>query len=238
MSRPPHMHEAEVLYSDPHLAVSCLERAQTGTGRALISFTGVGHAQGGVDVQRPEFVTAGNQYDAIFFVSDLTRSWGNLLDFGKVAEIVASRVGTVELHCIGNSMGAFNALLAPSQIPVSRVVAFAPQFSVHPEIVPWEIRWEEYRRAISDWKYPSLEAVWSPQSEYFVFVGNKGRDHKHARMFPKLPNLHLTRVEGRHNLARGLKEAGILQEVIRRCFAGEFTPEWFQTVQPQNTAAQ
>ena len=190
-----------------------------------------------MDVQRPEFVSAGNQYDAIFFVSDLMRSWGNLLDFKRIAEVVADRVGDAEIHCIGNSMGAFNALLAPSQMRVSRVVAFAPQFSVHPDIVPWEIRWEDYRSAITEWKYPSLEGVWTPDTEYFVFIGNKGRDRKHARLFPKLRNLHLTRVDGKHNLARGMKGSGILQEVIRRCFAGEYTLDWFEAVQAQNTAA-
>jgi len=237
MANPRHMRLAEVLHSDAHLAISCLDGAEQGTGRALISFTGVGHSLGGLDVQQPEFVGAGSQYDATFFVSDLTRSWGNLLDFTRVAEIVGQKVGKVEIHCIGNSMGAFNALLAPSQMSVSRVVAFAPQFSVHPDVVPWEIRWEEYRNAITDWKYPSLEGVWVAETEYFVFASNKGRDRKHARLFPKLQNLHLTRVDGAHNLARSMKDAGILQEVIRRCFAGEYTLDWFEAVQAQNTAA-
>ena len=223
------MHALETLYADTWMRVTRMQASASGVRRVLLSFTGVGHAMGGIDVQSPEFAGAGSTYDAVFFISDLTRSWGNRLDFAQLDALIAEAAPGAERHCIGNSMGGFLALLAPSLMPVSQVLAFAPQFSVDPSIVPWERRWEEYRNGIDTWRFPSLKDCWQDQTRYHVLIGALGIDRRHAALFPTdLPNLLVTKVPARHDLAAELKTAGVLRDVIQKTFAGTFTPAWFE----------
>ena len=53
---------------------------QTEGERCIVSFTGVGHGMGGVDLQKPEF-SAGPAAGPRVFVMDKTRSWGNALNW-------------------------------------------------------------------------------------------------------------------------------------------------------------
>jgi hypothetical protein len=113
------------------------------SGGVLLSFTGVGHAMGGIDVQQPEFFGAGRGFDNIIFVSDLTRSWGNHIDFPLLAERVAPFIAGRRVFCIGNSMGGFLAILASRYIEIEASISFAPQYSINPETAPWEDRWKK-----------------------------------------------------------------------------------------------
>ena len=58
----------------------------------LLSFTGIGHGMGGIDVQRPEFFGAGKSFGNVIFMSDRKRSWGNSLDFGRLIEVLEPHI--------------------------------------------------------------------------------------------------------------------------------------------------
>lgn len=218
------MGDLHTYYEDDHLRIQVADLAEGGTGRTLVSFTGVGHRLGGMDVQEPEFFRAGQGYDKVIFVSDLTRSWGNALDLPRLTAAVQDIAGDQQVDCIGNSMGGFLALLAPTFLPVRTTLAFAPQFSVHPDVVPWEPRWLPYRAQITDWRYPSLEGQFRPDSRYYVFMGGDKHDMRHAEMFPQLPNLTMTVMPMfDHKVARDLKTLGLLPGIVQHSFAGSFT---------------
>ena len=214
------MPEPVVVHADDNVEIRFAASDDAGSDKVLLSFTGIGHALGGIDFLRPEFRNASAGYAGIYFVSDMKRTWGNNLDFDLIRGVIEKASPGAKFDSLGNSMGGFLALLAPSILPIGVAMAFAPQFSVNRDIAPFENRWLNYRDAISHWKYPSLDGVWQDSTKYYAFIGSQGIDGQHADMFPDLENIVLTRLPGEHNIAADLKSAGLLHEVIRQCSAG------------------
>lgn len=195
---------------------------QDGSGSDLIiSFTGVGHQTGGVDLQTPEFSRSGIN-NPIIYVIDKRRSWGNSLDWAELERIIKGMRHYEQLVLIGNSMGGFLAVLSAKRLMADVVVAFAPQWSVSPNIVPFETRWMKYRKHIALFHYPSLKNCFPNRCRFYIFCGSNENDIRHLKMFPKdVKNLHLYQLfEGGHSVASSLKESGILYDVIRGCIVG------------------
>lgn len=227
------MRDATTLFEDDLLRVSTIRRDGPSTGRSLVTFTGVGHNLAGLDIQQPEFFKAGDDYESITFVIDRTRSWGNAVDFDKLSGLLDAVAGDTEIHLLGNSMGGFLALLAPSvlSVPVSDVLAIVPQFSVHPDIVPWEDRWPEYTDHITTWRYPSLEGHIVPDCDYTILTGGRPKDKRHLRMIPEADNVSKFIFSGfNHQLAANLKRRGKLQEGIALALAGAMSQDWVDSV--------
>jgi len=190
---------------------------------AILCFTGIGHAIGGIDVQSEEFLRASASATALFVV-DKTRSWGNHIDWAALREAVAPHIAGRTLHTLGNSMGGFLAILATRFFEVDVAVAFAPQYSVHPEQMPDEHRWDDYVQGIRRWRWPSLDGAFQARTRYYVLAGVGGADDAHLARFPVLPNLHKLwfRDPGfQHHVAQRLKQEGCLYEVIARCLQGQ-----------------
>ncbi|MBE0553994.1 MAG: hypothetical protein IH625_09920 [Rhodobacteraceae bacterium] len=221
------MREPETIFEDKNLRIMLAQSNERSNGRTLVSFTGVGHGMGGIDVQKPEFFKAGDGYGNMVFVTDVSRSWGNRIDFAFLNEVLEPFKGKDGFDALGNSMGGFLAVLAARFLQFRTVVAFAPQFSVKPEIVPWETRWRNYRQAIEVWRYPSLDEMWLPETRYYVFSSVGGLDGKHTDMLPERENLTVTKVKAHHDFAQTLKDAGLLHEVIRACFEQSYSTSWF-----------
>lgn len=185
----------------------------------FLCFTGVGGGVGGVQME--EFVgsTRLPGYFAVY-ITDKKRSWYNW-DVAPVLDILRPYVEGKSVVTIGNSMGGFGAIwMAGALGNVHTCMAFAAQYSVHPEIMPEEQRWLNYREAITDWRMPSLMNSFEPTTRFWTFNG--GRDAEHWSKFPLGENRShfLTRDAG-HDVARTLKEAGVLSDVIERCIEGE-----------------
>jgi hypothetical protein len=198
--------------------------SSTGGGSVLLSFTGIGHAMGGIDVQRPEFYGTGRAFDRVIFITDKTRSWGNRLDFGQIAEVVSELAGSARLVTIGNSMGGFLAIIATRYMPVTTSVAFAPQYSVNPRFAPWEKRWGEYLNDLSPHTITHAADYITDRTTYFVFSGGEGVDRQHAMGFPVRPNLHhYLFPDVGHGVAGTLKGRGELSGLLHACFSG--TPD-------------
>ena len=224
--------DGQQLYADDWMRVSRTKAGKVGSGRVLISFTGIGHRINGFNYQKAEFGRLGESYDQMFIVSDLTRSWANSIDFDRLAEVIDREASGAEIHSIGNSMGGFIALLAPKFLPISRTVAFAPQYSMNPVIVPWETRWPHYRKGIKDWLYPSLDGFWQDETQYYAFIGTVGPDGMQAKLFPERDNLTLTLLPTGHHVAAELKRVGAMHNVIAHCFDGSYSREWFESEYP------
>lgn len=227
------MQEAKTIYEDDLLCVSTLTREGSSNGRSLVSFTGVGHNLAGLDVQQPEFFRSGDDYDSITFVIDRTRSWGNSVNFDTVSGVLRPIVRDTEVHVLGNSMGGFLALLAPDvlSVPVACCLAIVPQFSVHPDIVPWEDRWPEYTDQIVDWVYPSIEGHIVDECDYTVLTGGRPKDKRHVKMIPDGDNISKFIFEGfNHQLAANLKRRGKLQEGIALSLEGRMSQGWVDDV--------
>ncbi|WP_138468609.1 hypothetical protein [Poseidonocella sp. HB161398] len=203
------------------LRVLARERPDPAQKRILLSFTGIGNRMGGMDVQSPEFFSAGNAFDNILFISDLKRSWGNNFDLAALCARLAPYLEGREIYALGNSMGGFLAIASTCHLPVTAVAAFVPQFSVVPELVPEETRWQDYISGISEWRIPSLEGRFNATTRYYVFSGSTAEEGIHASRFPVQPNLFHARLRpATHGLARALKDEGTLRDVISAVWEG------------------
>lgn len=130
----------------------------------------------------------------------------------------------------GSSMGGYAALAYSDAAPGCAVVAFDPQTSLDPAIVPFETR---FRRGFArgDWTSPSSDAV--------VSAREAGRIVVFADPFFSIDAAHLRRLQGKnliwakchwsaHSSARMLHMGGILGTVVQQAWDGALTESGFQ----------
>lgn len=177
-----------ILYEDKNILIK--GRKKDSSDICLLSFTGVGLAMGGVNIQKEEFVSSLLKNGHSIFIIDKSRSWSNNIDIDIVKKTINNFLNglpNVRLVSIGNSMGASNALFLQEELKIDLVIAFAPQFSVHPDIFPnlENKNWEEYRNAIKNWKYISLENIGNYSGLKYIFHGDSFQEKKHSSKFPK-----------------------------------------------------
>lgn len=208
-------------HEDRYLKITYLDNSDT--DRCLIVFTGVGHAMGGIDVQREEFFSQ-HALGTVVWVTDKQRSWGNNLDIKKTAGYINRLSAGRETFAIGNSMGGFLAILFSKLLNVKRVMAFVPQFSISPKVVPSETRWAHYRKEIKEIIHEDLSESFSDDVEYALLMGSGGPEEIHYQKFLSVsqrPNIQMFKlIDSDHNVARYLKELNILNECIDVFFSG------------------
>ena len=212
-----------ILHDTPPLRIGY----QQGTVPTLVvCFSSVGTER---NVMPPfEFVgaaTAGGRHG--LFISDIGRSWMNGAEIiaqtqQHVAQIRATH-GITQIIAMGLSMGGFNALIAPRLFDVTRVIAFAPQYSLHPDIMPQERRWRYWQRQIDPWRFESAEPI-VPTAQTFIFHGLKDDAH-HALAFPAQPNLDHYFFPGfdHTGLTHRLKQRGLLARMVDHALEGRRT---------------
>ena len=180
--------------------------------QTIVSFTGIGHGLGAI--QKNEFFRLTDQAFNVLFVKDKSRSWYNKLD----VEQIRSYLGDTSAITIGNSMGAFHAAMFALDHPVEKAISFAVQYSIHPEVVPFDARYREYAEAVDDWKYRQLE--FNDTTQYHFISGDGRIEVKHLDMIPDRDNIHKTVIRrAGHKVAKKLKEQGCLYSVIEDILA-------------------
>ena len=213
----------DVLFEDDDLRVS--RQGDADAPNVVLCFTGVRQRLGAIGGPE-EFVgsTQMSGFDAIF-VTDKAKSWFNAFPAERLLEILRPVVEGKTIYALGNSMGGFGAIWISKHLPVKAVVAFAPQFSVHPDVVPEELRWSAPRAKIKLWRTLSLENHFMPQTDYVTINGEL--DKLHWSRFPTGSNLHhLLIPDSGHNAAGHLKRAGTLRDLIAATFSGKGLVEW------------
>lgn len=187
--------------------------------RLIVCFSGVGNKRH----QEPpiEFfktIDAGVP-NPVLFISDQNRSWLNTpgMDTSILNAIqeTRERIRANEVAFIGNSMGASMALFLANQIDVDCVIAFTPQYSVNPTILPEENRWGFFREKIEKFHYRSLDN-WPDQTTTFVLHGSSPDEQMHAKKFPAAPEnvSHFILRGFDHRLAEQLKSTGTLKPLV------------------------
>lgn len=178
----------------------------------VIAFASIGH-----DPTRPpspEFVASATALGrSALFVSDDSRSWANAEGFATALQDAVARTGPfARIITIGQSMGAFAALAATAVLTVDAVLAFGPQFSVDPAIVP-EDRWRAWTRRITAFRYPSAPLPTGPRITLFHGLLD---DHAQAMAFPRQPGLDhiLFPTHGHSGLCTHLKQRGAFAALI------------------------
>lgn len=209
--------EVVTLFEDDALK---LQMADGDGDYVLVAFTGVGHALGGVDVQQPEFLSLCS-FGKVFWVIDKKRSWGNNLNIEAVSRAILNMANGKPLIAVGNSMGGFLAILLSRHLHAKKILAFTPQWSINPKIVPEEKRWLVYRKDIRVIRYPDLSASFSDECQYAILHGAHETEAIHSKFFRGLTqeNVETITVSGvAHDVARYLKERGCLQTLLADFF--------------------
>lgn len=195
-----------------------------GPGEALvISFASIGH-----DPSRapsPEFVgsaTAGGR--PALFVADESRSWTNAPGFAEMLvtalTAVKARQPVRQVLLIGQSMGAFAALVAASLIPADAVIAIGPQFSVDPGVMPGEVRWAEWTHRIAAFRTPTAPL---PQGPRITLMHGMADDMPQALAFPQRKGVDHILFPGliHSELAPHLKARGCLLGLIEAALSAD-----------------
>lgn len=218
----------EILYEDRFLRVAFADRGSL--DRILVCFTDAGLEMGhvgtvmaNVSANPEQFVkTAEHLNCSAIYVTDKTVSWGNHIDFEQIALIIKDHVKGKKVTILGVSMGGFNAVVATRYIDALLCMSFCPQFSVHPDIMPQEHRYDAFVAAIEDFHIPSLEEYFNDSCVYYTFNGSQGMDRYHWEKFPVLKNArHYVFPEIDHRVARELRVRDILVPLIGACMNGD-----------------
>src|SRR6185437_14190786 len=218
-----------VLFEDDRLRI----RFEEGLSdkEAVISFAGIGAGAFGVqDLRNLASAATGDQSITqidefrksiagsknVYYVTDKRRFWYNGIE-NRILDILNAHLTerhTKRVLALGNSMGASAALMFASRIEQCKhAIAFAPQSSAHPDLVPFEDRWDNYRSKITEWTSPDPAAfVEGGARRYYVFYGmDDKRDGQHIqRLLARgLPNVIIYGIKDcGHDAALYLREHG------------------------------
>jgi hypothetical protein len=189
--------------------------------RLVISFSSVGHDPS--RLPSPEFIgsaTAGGR--AALFVRDADRSWASSPGFEEVLHDALALLPKApeRIVTIGQSMGAFCALAAADVLPVSAVLAFGPQYSVDPKVMPQETRWAGWTGRLVPGCRRTVPLPDGPP--LYVFHGLQD-DSAQALAFPQRPGLThiLFPGHGHSGLVTHLKARGVLTGLIDAAFGSD-----------------
>lgn len=177
-------------------------------------------------VDKPDFVkiTEGLVGDR-FWVIDKLRSWGSLIDWDFVHNLISPYLHGKRVIALGNCMGGTNAIKFAYHTDVDVVIAFSPQWSVHPDIITQDIfdrRTIALRARVVASGWRSLEGMFRPMTTHIHFWAPSEIDVPHMIAYPTLPNIKkiffptLT-----HNIARFLKSNNVLYDILDQCIVAE-----------------
>ena len=163
-------------------------------------------------VQKNEFFNLTQKFN-VLFVKDVTRSWLNNVDIDLIKKTVKNNKAN---YAIGYSMGAFNAIIFSNFLPIKSVIAFSPQFSIHPKISK-DKTFLNYAAAIKKWRFKSLK--FSSTVKYLLFFGDTDKEKYHMSMVPKSKNIKIIQIKNcGHQTAQALKGKGKLNKLIHEYF--------------------
>jgi len=158
----------------------------TSKNKTGVAFSSIG--QGVKYLQHEEFFHLTKKCN-IIFIRDITRSWFNNVDIKLIKKFInKKRIN----FAIGYSMGGFNAIIFSALFKVRKVIAFSPQFSIHPKISR-DKSFLNYASRIKEWKYPQLK--FSKNSDYLLIFGDSSLEKYHASLMPKKKNVRIVLIK-------------------------------------------
>ena len=179
----------------------------TNKKKAGVVFSSIG--QGTKYIQNEEFFALTKKYN-IYFIRDITRSWFNNIDIKLIKKNLNKK--KIEF-AIGYSMGGFNAIIFSTLYKVRKVIAFSPQFSIHPKISKSK-SFLNYASRIKEWKYPQLK--FSKNTDYLLIFGDSSEEKYHASLFPKKKIKIIFIKNCNHETLKKIKKTGRMYKIINK----------------------
>lgn len=145
----------------------------------------------------------------------------DLHDFFR-SDYLKSLVGQFDqVFLYGSSMGGFAAMAFAEAIPGASVIAFNPQSTLDPQLVPWESRYQEGR--IQDWSGDFADARIGASKAKNVFVAYDPLfelDRKHVDRLDKANLIPFKMPLVGHVVAMYMSEVGVLSAFVEGAFSG------------------
>ena len=192
--------------------------------RLVVVFSSVGHGPDTPPIlEFAQSATAGGRDNAVF-IADPQRSWLNaphlVEEIVEVIEAARDEVGATETVTMGYSMGGFAALAIGGFVKVDAALAFSPQMSIDPALVPDEKRWMRYRKRIGAIRIRSAADHMAAGTEHTILMGKATLEAAQVRLVPEAANTDTFLLPGTgHDSAPRVKAAGILPQVIDLAFS-------------------
>jgi hypothetical protein len=178
----------------------------TSKNKTGLAFSSIG--QGTKYIQDEEFFNLTKKYN-VFFIRDITRSWLNNVDIKLIKKFLNKRRIN---FAIGYSMGGFNAIIFSTLFKVRKVIAFSPQFSIHPKISK-DKSFLNYASRIKEWKYPQLK--FSENTDYLLIFGDSSLEKYHASLISRKKNIKIVLIKDcDHQSIKKLKRTGRMHKLI------------------------
>ena len=194
---------------DYNFTKTLLNQYFTSKKKTVLSFSSIGG--GTKHIQNEEFFNLTKKYN-VLFIRDITRSWFNNID----VKLIKKNIVKGPCYAIGHSMGAFNAIIFSTLHKVKKVIAFSPQFSIHPQITK-DTTFRNYALRIKKWKY--LKLKFSKKTNYLLIFGDDSKEKYHSSLIPKQKNIKIIYLKKcDHNTAHKLKKAKQLYKLIDNFF--------------------
>jgi hypothetical protein len=180
----------------------------TSKNKTCLSFSSIG--QGTKYIQNEEFFKLTKKYN-VFFIRDITRSWFNNVDI----KLIKKNLNKTKVdYAIGFSMGGFNAIIFSTLHNVRKVIAFSPQFSIHPKISK-DKSFLNYASRIKEWKYPQLK--FSENTDYLLIFGDSSLEKYHASLIPEKKNIRIVLIKDcDHQSIKKIKRSGKMYKLINK----------------------
>jgi len=205
----------------PYLATDSLRLYRSaGTGDCLVlSLSGVGKDfSAWPPLEFVRYANANPQHHFLF-VADRNRSW---LNDEALAQTLCAEVrgyvaaqGLARIVTLGNSMGGFMALALAPLLGAGAAIAFSPQFSVDPEVVPDEHRWQQFRSRIKAFRFRDLSASLAAAGRCYLFHGDTDDEQLHWRKMPyQSAGQHYIFPGHSHFMVRWLHDRQVLHPII------------------------
>ena len=198
-----------IFNKDYNFTKTLLNQYFTSKKKTVLSFSSIGG--GTKHIQNEEFFNLTRKYN-VLFIRDITRSWFNNVDIKLIKKNIIKK----NCYAIGHSMGAFNAIIFSTLHRIKKVIAFSPQFSIHPRITK-DTTFRNHALRIKKWKYPKLK--FSKNTNYLLVFGDDINEKYHASLIPKRKNIKIIFIKNcDHNTAKKLKMQNKLYKLINNFF--------------------
>lgn len=129
-----------------------------------------------------------------------------------------------QVFLYGSSMGGFAAMTFADAIPGASVIAFNPQSTLNPRLVPWETRYQEGRS--QDWSGDFADARIGASKAKSVFVAYDplfDLDSKHVARLEQANLIPFKMPLVGHVIAGYMNEVGVLSAFVEGALAGTLT---------------
>ena len=175
----------------------------------VLSFSSIG--RGRKYVQQNEFFHLTKKYN-VLFIKDVTRSWFNNVDVNYIKSFLKKNN-----YAIGFSMGGFNSIIFSTLYPIKKLIAFSPQFSIHPDLTK-DQTFLNFAAKIENWKFKRLR--FSKKTKYLLIFGDTKNEKYQMSKIPKYKNIQIKVLKDcDHNTALHLKKTKKLNTTISNFFS-------------------